>query len=121
MSSHILSLPRIFLRSPFVTQKGLVIVAALAPLLAGAALAPLQLKSVSVELPESTRTFTGPGAEVVNNNCLACHSAGMVLQQPPLSKAVWGKIVHKMIATFKAPVAPEDVAPIVDYLAKGRH
>ena len=107
MSSHIVS------------PKGLVIVAALAPVLTGAATVRAELKSVTVELPESTRLFEGPGAEAVNNNCLACHSAEMVLAQPPLSKAVWEKEIHKMIDTYKAPVAPEDVAAIVDYLAKG--
>src|ERR1700761_7188229 len=51
---------------------------------------PLVLKSVSVELPTSGRTFPdGPGAEEINNNCLTCHSAGMVLNQPALPEAVW--------------------------------
>ncbi|MFA5899482.1 MAG: cytochrome c [Hyphomicrobium sp.] len=102
-----------------VSLKGIIIVAALVPLLAGAAAVPFELKSVTVELPDSTRMFEGAGADAANNNCLACHSASMVLAQPPLSKAVWEKVVHKMIDTYKAPVAPEDVAAIVDYLAAG--
>jgi hypothetical protein len=48
----------------------------------------LTLKSVSVDLPAGDRTFPdGPGADVANDNCLACHSAGMVLYQPALPKA----------------------------------
>jgi hypothetical protein len=33
---------------------------------------------------------------VVNGNCLACHSAGMVLTQPALSAAQWRAEVEKM-------------------------
>ena len=39
-------------------------------------------KSVNVDLPFGDRMFEGPGADVVNNNCLACHSVGMVMTQP---------------------------------------
>jgi hypothetical protein len=35
-----------------------------------------------------------------------------------LPKETWEEIVHKMISAYKAPIAPEDVAPIVDYLAR---
>ena len=75
-----------------------------------------ELKSVSIDLPESDVMFPGPGADAINSNCLTCHSAGMVLKQPPLSKATWEAEVHKMINTYKAPIAEEDVAPIVEYL-----
>jgi cytochrome c5 len=75
------------------------------------------LKSVSVDLPDSDRMFpNGPGADTVNNNCLACHSAGMVLNQPAMSKAQWQSEVDKMRTAYKAPVDPKDVAAIVDYL-----
>ena len=80
---------------------------------------PFELKSVSVDLPDSDRMFPGGSeADAINNNCLACHSAGMVLNQPALSKDAWTAVVNKMINAYKAPVAPEDVGPIVDYLAK---
>jgi hypothetical protein len=42
----------------------------------------------------------------------------MVLNQPALSKEAWTAEVNKMIKTYKAPVAPEDVDRIVDYLTK---
>jgi hypothetical protein len=78
-----------------------------------------QLKSTSVDLPDSDRMFPGGSeADAINNNCLACHSADMVLNQPALPKEAWQAEVNKMIKTYKAPVAPEDVAPIVDYLAR---
>ena len=89
----------------------------LAPALTRAA-APLQLKSVTVDLPEEGRMFTGPGADAINNNCLACHSAGMVLDQPALSRETWTAEVNKMITAYKAPVAPGDVPAIIDYLTR---
>ena len=78
---------------------------------------PMRFTSQSIELPTSDRTFPdGPGAEAVNNNCLACHSAGMVLTQPKLSKAQWTETVNKMVHVYKAPVNQADVQTIVDYL-----
>ncbi|HVJ42602.1 MAG TPA: cytochrome c [Dongiaceae bacterium] len=79
---------------------------------------PITFKSVSVTLPESDRMFPGPGADPINNNCLACHSAGMVLNQPAMTHDAWQAEVNKMINSYKAPVAAEDVAGIVDYLVK---
>jgi hypothetical protein len=90
--------------------------AASMPSVAGAATI-FELKPVKVDLPDSDRMFPGPGADAINNNCLACHSAGMVLYQPELSKQAWTDEVNKMINIYKAPVAAEDVGPIVDYLA----
>ena len=78
---------------------------------------PFELKSVKVDLPDSDRMFpAGPGSDAINNNCLACHSAGMVLNQPSLSKQAWTAEVNKMINNYKAPIAPEDVGAIVGYL-----
>jgi cytochrome c5 len=79
------------------------------------------LRSVKVDLPDSDRKFEGPGAGVVNNNCLACHSAGMVLTQPRLARAVWQAEVEKMRKTYKASIAAEDVPAVVDYLANLPH
>jgi hypothetical protein len=75
------------------------------------------LKSVSIDLPQGDFQFpAGPGVDAITNNCLACHSAGMVLNQPALPKATWEAEVHKMMNTYKAPVAPGDVPAIVAYL-----
>ncbi len=76
------------------------------------------LKSVSVELPAGDRLYPpGPNVEVINDNCLACHSAGMVLYQPAMPTATWEAEVKKMIGVYGAPVAPEAVPQIVAYLA----
>jgi mono/diheme cytochrome c family protein len=91
--------------------------ALLAPLVARAAFS-VELKSVNVDLPQSDRLFTGEGADVLNSNCLACHSAGMVLNQPALTRATWQAEVNKMIQSYKAPISGADVAAIVEYLTR---
>ena len=78
----------------------------------------IEIKSTKVDLPAGDSLFPGEGADAINNNCLACHSADMVLTQPALPKATWEAEVHKMITTYKAPVDEKDVASIVDYLVK---
>ncbi len=80
--------------------------------------ATLALKSVKVQLPDSAQTFSGPGADAVNNNCLGCHTAEMVLNQPDLTEVAWKGEVNKMINVFKAPVATGDVDAIVAYLVR---
>ena len=77
----------------------------------------LTLKSVNVDLPAGDRMFPdGPGADVANDNCLACHSAGMVLNQPALPKAMWEAEVDKMRNIYKAPIDDRDVEAIIRYL-----
>jgi len=78
----------------------------------------IRLRSVGFEFPTSDRAFPGgAGAELVANNCVSCHSAGMILNQPALTKAEWTGEVTKMLRTYKAPVAEQDMAGIVAYLA----
>jgi cytochrome c5 len=79
------------------------------------------LRSVNVDNPDSDRVFEGAGADVVNNNCLSCHSAGMILTQPRMPHAAWQAEVEKMRNTYKAPVDASDVPAIVDYLASLPH
>src|ERR1700731_5338097 len=86
------------------------------PLVARAA-TPSELKPVKIDLPDSDKMFPqGPGSDAINNNRLACHSADMVLNQPELSKQAWAAEVNKMINSYKAPIAPQDVGAIVEYL-----
>ena len=76
------------------------------------------LHSVTIDLPDGDRTFPGgTEADAINNNCLACHSAGMVLTQPSLTRATWQAEVDKMREVYKAPIAAADAPAIVDYLA----
>src|SRR5271165_7075265 len=67
--------------------------------------AGVTLHSVSFDLPVSDRTFPGgEDADAINGNCLTCHSAGMVLNQPALTQSEWRAEVEKMRAQFKAPI-----------------
>jgi len=94
----------------------LVVGVAFAPVCARAE-SQLSLKSVSVDLPAGDDMFpNGPGADAINNNCLACHSADMVLNQPALPTAEWQAEVDKMRTAYKAPIDPKDVDAILDYL-----
>ena len=95
---------------------GLLIGAALSPVAARAQAAPV-FKSMTVDLPAGDREFPGgAAADAINNNCLACHSAGMVLNQPALPRAQWDAEVIKMHTAYKAPIDPKDVDAILDYL-----
>ena len=80
------------------------------------AVAGVTLKSLDVSPPMSDRTFPdGPKVDAITNNRLACHSAGMVLNQPSLKRAEWQTEVNTMCNTFKAPVSDADA--IVNYLS----
>ena len=94
----------------------LVLIALSACALAAHAEDRIPLKSVDVEIPFGELMFEGPGSDLANNNCLACHSARMVLDQPALSQAQWRAEVEKMLTAYKAPVDPKDVDAIVAYL-----
>lgn len=77
------------------------------------------ITSTTVELPPGDALFPGgPSADAINNNCLACHSADMVLNQPALAKSAWESEVGKMIKVYRAPIDESDVPAIVDYLVK---
>ena len=77
-----------------------------------------RLTSTSVSLPTDYEVEypAGPEAQAMNDNCRACHSPSMVLVQPSLSQADWGKIVHKMIDVYTAPIDPADLPKIMTYL-----
>jgi hypothetical protein len=75
------------------------------------------ITSTTVELPSGDALFPGgSNADAINNNCLACHSADMVLNQPALSRSAWESEVQKMIKVYRAPIDENDVPTIVDYL-----
>lgn len=79
--------------------------------------AGVTLTSQSVTLPGSDTQFPGgANAQATNANCLTCHSAGMVLNQPRLSRAGWQTEVNKMIKFYGAPINQTNVPAIVDYL-----
>src|ERR1700688_1209055 len=72
---------------------------------------------VSVELPASQIPFPpGDGSVIANAQCLICHSAGMVLRQPPLTQDEWISEINKMRSAFGAPLPAEQVEPLALYL-----
>ena len=72
---------------------------------------------VSVELPASQTSFPpGDGADIANAQCLICHSAGMVLRQPPLTQDEWVGEINKMRNAFGAPLPADQVEALAKYL-----
>ena len=75
------------------------------------------LRTTSIALPADEARFTGPGADMLERNCLACHSATMISHQPRLTATQWRDVVRKMQNAYHAPIADEDVPEIVERLA----
>ena len=74
---------------------------------------------VKIELPPETGAFKfAPGAELANGQCLSCHSIEYVSTQPVLPRAFWASSVKKMQEKYGAPVPPEQVDALVNYLTQ---
>ena len=72
---------------------------------------------VSVDLPTSQISFPpGNGSIIANAYCLICHSAGMVLHQPPLTQDEWSAEINKMRNAFGAPIPADQVQALAQYL-----
>jgi mono/diheme cytochrome c family protein len=86
----------------------------------GSGLVTLHAKPITYVLPEETAAFKpGPGVEVAQNNCTACHSADYIQTQPrgaKFKKDFWQAEVTKMIKVYGAPIDDGDAGKIVDYL-----
>ena len=74
---------------------------------------------VKLELPQETAAYKrAPGADLVNAQCLTCHSADYISTQPPMPRAFWKGSVEKMIGKYGAPIPTNQVDTIINYLAK---
>jgi mono/diheme cytochrome c family protein len=72
---------------------------------------------VKVDLPVSNAYFpAGDGADVANAQCLICHSAGMVLRQPPLTQKEWTGEINKMRNSYGAPLPANQAEALAKYL-----
>jgi mono/diheme cytochrome c family protein len=72
---------------------------------------------VSVELPTSDTPFPpGSGADIASGQCLICHSAGMVLRQPPLTQDEWVGEINKMRSAYGAPLPAGQIEALAKYL-----
>ncbi len=105
-------------RSSFFTLTAIV---ALGASVAGLNLLTVAAKPVSYDLPDETAALKpGPNVELVQNNCIACHSVDYIQTQPRgpgFKKDFWRAEVTKMIKVYGAPIEEGDVSKIVDYLA----
>jgi sulfite dehydrogenase (cytochrome) subunit B len=97
-------------------MRRIMLAAAMAAGLTAAALA----RPVSYDLPEETAELApGPGLEIAQANCVACHSADYIATQPRTLRdpaAFWTAEVNKMRHSYGASVEDSDVKAIVDYL-----
>jgi len=81
-----------------------------------AALAALPVLGSADE--SSVKLVPGDGVERVQANCAMCHSLDYIVMNSPFQDRVgWEKTVTKMVKVMGAPLTPEDVTAIVDYLA----
>ena len=77
------------------------------------------LASPALAQDEKVVLKAGPGKEMVENACGACHSLDYIpMNSPFLDQAKWDATVKKMIGAFGASIEPAEVQAIVDYLAK---
>jgi cytochrome c5 len=68
--------------------------------------------------PEMVNLKPGKGIEMVQINCLVCHSGDYITMQPPFTKAQWSAEVKKMINVMGAKINEDDAGVISDYLAE---
>ena len=72
---------------------------------------------VTITLPAEIPIFKpAPGVELVQANCLVCHSSEYIAQQPAKPRDFWEATVKKMVEKYGAPTTPEVATHIVDYL-----
>ena len=64
------------------------------------------------------RLKDGPGRQLVEANCVMCHSLDYIpMNSPFLDRKGWEASVTKMIKVMGAPIAEADAQKIADYLA----
>ncbi len=78
--------------------------------------------ALDINLPPETALFkpsTLPGYQLVQANCMLCHSVHYVQSQPPQSsRTYWEATIKKMKKPFGATFPDADVPAMVDYLVK---
>jgi predicted secreted protein len=92
-------------------------------LAATAALASIAVlaKPVRYDIPADVMPalLATPDAEVVVNNCSACHSLDYLTTQPRgKGEQFWRDAVTKMVTVYKAPVSTEDQDAIAKTLGR---
>ena len=58
----------------------------------------------------------GKNFDVIQTQCLMCHSFGYIINQGPQSKAFWSGKVEKMKVAFGMDITDKDAVLVTDYL-----
>jgi cbb3-type cytochrome c oxidase subunit III len=61
-----------------------------------------------------------PGRDVFAVACLSCHSQRYIVMQPVMPAPKWEAVVRKMMTTYNAPIADDQIAPIAQYIVAAR-
>ena len=83
------------------------------------ALLCLLASPVALGAPQEVKLKEGPARDLVKSSCSTCHSLDYIpMNSVFLDRKGWDASVTKMVKAFGAPVKPEDVPRIVDYLVQ---
>ncbi len=85
-----------------------------------ALIALLLLAAPAAKYPDENRVQLkdGPDKALVVGRCAACHSLDYIpMNSPFLDRKGWEAEVNKMVKSYGAPMEPDEVGKIVDYLA----
>ncbi len=80
----------------------------------------LDLLAAPPAYPDESRVQLkeGPARDLVVGRCAACHSQDYIpMNSPFLDRKGWEAEVNKMVKVYGAPMEPDEVTKIVDYLA----
>ena len=80
----------------------------------------LALLAATPAYPDENRVQLkeGPARDLVVGRCAACHSQDYIpMNSPFLDRKGWEAEVNKMVKAYGAPMEPDEMAKIVDYLA----
>lgn len=75
-------------------------------------------QALEIKLPQETATLrpgAPPGAQSAAQ-CFMCHSVDYISSQPTMSLGFWDAEVKRMVSTFGAPIAADQIPLIVQYL-----
>jgi len=73
---------------------------------------------VAIAGEDAIELKAAPGRELVQANCVACHSLDYIpMNSPFLDRKGWEGSVNKMIKVMGAPITEADAKSIADYLA----
>ena len=74
--------------------------------------------AASVAAQERIQLKEAAGRAVTENICSGCHSLDYIrINAPFMNRQTWTASVNKMVQMFGAPIAANDQAQIIDYLA----